>query len=237
MAMGFIVSFLLASAATSPLAYPTTDVLNELKATCFNDYRSAKRQGFIGEVSDTVEFWLDKARRRGWAEITDMGETTARDRKVRHLMKSLDYSLFGSFSENWSTAEDKAVMLGGQVFKKSISGRIVYLSVFGAEDGSGRIVGECRIHDPLGDGVNKNPVNTHDIQDIVGARVRKLSGPFSSNRYRWTPERGQIAQLDVHFGFKGWRLTPFDRKIEQFDPYAPYGLTLVAGFHEQDIII
>lgn len=236
--MSLITSVLLATAAVSQPAYPTNDVLSELKEVCFTDYRTAKRHGFGGPISDAVEFWLGSAKRQGWVEVTDAEPAaTPRDAKVLHFMRSLDHALFGGFSQPWSSLEDKSVMLGGQVFKKSISGRVLYFSVFAAEDGGGQTVGECRIHDPLGDGVSKNPIATRDVQNVVGAKVRKASGPFSSDRYFWPPKRGHISKLDVHFGFKGWRLTPFDRKIVQFDPYVPYGLTLVAGFHEQEIIL
>jgi hypothetical protein len=236
--MTFIASMLLVGAASPPPIYPTKDVLSELKAVCFNDYRYVKKQGFVGPVSDAIEHWIESAISLGWNEVSDIGKSRdARDTKVVHQIKSLDHALFGSFSQPWSNLEDGGAIHGGRIFKKSVAGRILYLSVFGADDGGGRTVGECRIHDLLGDGIHKNPVAFRDVKSISGGEVRRENGPFSSDRYRLNSIHGRVSELDVHFGFKGWRLTPFDHKIEQFDPYAPYGLTMVAGFHEQEIII
>jgi hypothetical protein len=229
-------SVLLASAAPSQPIYPVGAVLSELKEVCFTDRRySEERKGNLQPLSDAIGFWFDAAKNRGWQEISAGNISNSRELKVLHSIQILNSAISGSFVNLWTTQQDSPI-LGGQILQKSVSGRVIYLSIFGVDDGGGQTVGECRIHDPLGDGISKNPFTTTDIEKFAGGKVHRKAGPFSSDRYTWPYKRGSVSQVDIHFGFRGWRLTPFTEKIEQFDPYAPYGLTLVAGFHEHEIV-
>ena len=201
---------LLLAAASTQATYPVRDVLAELQRVCFTDHRYAERPTGIGTTSDAVSFWATAAVNAEWTELSfETADLSPRDRAVMEMTAALNHSLFGSFAEGNRHSGTDNRMAGGQVFKKEVAGRQLYLSLFGADDGS-RSVGECRIHDPLGDGIRRNPISA--------------------------PE-GLVSQLDVHFGFDGWGISPFNDKVRNFDPYTPYGLTLVTGFHEQVIVI
>jgi len=227
---------ILAAAAAAKPAYPAAAVLQELKAVCQTDFREVRKQGYIGTVSETVDYWKQSAQEHEWQEITPASEGLSfRSRIALVRMIALNNVLFASLLPYGVTSVPP--MLGGNVYRKQVAGRDIYLSLFGVEQELGTIVGECRIYDPLEDGVRREPIGHGDIAAAFGTKIKKQTGPFGSKRYRWAHKTGEVSKLDVHFGFKGWRMSPFERKTSNFNPYAPYGLTLVAGFHEKTIII
>lgn len=226
----------LAAAASQPV-YPAEQLMRELQSVCSVDYRWAKQAGSIGPASDAIGYWVSAATANGWTPITsDMQNLSHRDVSALGRIEALNQLLFGSYAVANDYAPVPTELLGGQVFRKSVAGRTLYLSVFGADDGM-RTVGECRIHDLLGDGVQKNPISSQAVKRVFGAEQKAGKGPFGSTAYSWQAGQGQIGHLEVHFGFGGWKLSSFNQKIENFDPYAPYGLTLVMGFRDETIII
>lgn len=212
--------------------------MRELKSVCSVDYRSAKQAGFIGPASDAIDFWASEAVANGWTLVAgDTQNLSRRDVSALGRIEALNQLLFGGYA----VANDHAVsvpteLLGGQVLRKNVAGRTLYLSIFGADDGV-RTVGECRIHDLLGDGVQKNPISSQVVERVFGSRPKVAKGSFGSTAYSWQADQGQFGHLEVHFGFRGWKLSSFNQRIENFDPYAPYGLTLVMGFRDETIII
>ncbi|HEV7341147.1 MAG TPA: hypothetical protein VGN68_05880 [Sphingopyxis sp.] len=225
-----------ALAAVQPV-YPAELVIRELKSVCSIDYRSAKRAGFIGPASDAIVHWASEAGANGWTLIeSDTPNLSRRDVSASGRIESLNHLLFGSFAMANDYASVPTEMLGGQVFRKDVAGRTLYLSVFGADDGA-RTVGECRIHDLLGDGVQKNPIASPVVEQVFGAKPKTAAGAFGSTAYSWQAGKGRIGYLEVHFGFGGWKVSSFNKRIENFNPYAPYGLTMVMGFRDQVIII
>lgn len=235
--MGAIPALMLAAAAATQYVYPVDSVLAELKTVCFRDGRYAEGPKRGGPPSSALSLWARAAKDGGWTEIYDgAAELSHADRFALERISTLNASLFGGVVEKNRYIRPIKQALGGQVFKKVVAGRALYLSTFGYDDGTDT-VGECRIHDLLGDGLSKDPISERDVQKIAVGKIKKSKGPFESDRYRWQPKEGRISELDVHFGFKGWGITPFSDKVRNFDPYAPYGLTLVAGFHEQVILV
>lgn len=205
-------------------------------AVCLEDGRYKEKPNWVLSPTYTISYWANAASRNGWTEITSKNsELSGLDRFAIENIRILNGALFGGKAIGNRSPEPSNAMLGGQIYSKSIDGRQLYLSLFGYEDG-GLTVAECRAHDFLGDGVSKNPVSKNSVEKIAKGKVRKTKGPFGSTRYNWDPTRSEINQLDVHFGFKGWLISPFCPRVGDFDPYAPYGLTLVAGFHEQIIV-
>lgn len=234
--MPFLFSLLLTAATAQP-TYPVEAVLRELQQVCFTDHRYLEREGYVGSASVSAARWADVARRNGWQSYTNLTPgNSPKDLIVFHKITSLNHTLFGGLLDAYMGSTVPVGFSGGEIYKKVVAGRALYLSMF-AFEGPAESVGECRIHDPLGDGVSHNPVSRYDVQRITGVRLKKARGPFGSDRYTWTARKGEVAELDVHFGFKGWGISPFGERRESFDPYAPYGLTLVAGFHEKVIII
>ncbi|WP_152568174.1 hypothetical protein [Sphingopyxis sp. LC81] len=226
----------LAAAASQPV-YPAEQLMRELKSVCSVDYRWAKQAGFIGPASDAIGYWASTATANGWTPVTsDTQNLSRRDVSALGRIEALNQLLFGSYAVANDYAPVPTELLGGQVFRKNVAGRTLYLSVFGADDGV-RTVGECRIHDLLGDGVQKNPISSQAVKRVFGANTKTGKGPFGSTTYSWHAGEERIGHFEVHFGFGGWKLSSFNQKIENFDPYAPYGLTLVMGFRDETIII
>lgn len=227
---------MLAAAVAAKPAYPATAILRELKAVCQTDFREVRKQGYIGAVSETIDYWKQSAQEHEWQEITAASEGLSFGSQIALVrMIALNNALFTSLLPYG--IGNVPPMLGGNIYRKQVAGRDIYLSLFGVEQELGTIVGECRIYDPLGDGVRHDPIGRNDIEAAFGTKIKRQAGPFGSKRYSWAHKTGEISKLDVHFGFKGWEITPFERKVGDFSPYAPYGLTLVAGFHEKTIII
>ncbi len=221
-----------AAAAQSP--YPTDAVLHELAKTCFT--RSAKSPGSPGFVAESIESWKKSALANGWLPLPDgTFLNSANDQAARYGIEALNHSLFGNFARSGRKGPSDVPLLGGDIFKKHVAGRTLYLSIFGIEEKS-VWVSECRIHDLLGDGISENPIASRDIGKIVQHRLGKKRGPFGSDRYRWEATQGTISEIDIHFGFDGWGISPFSKEVRKFDPYAPYGLTIVAGSHRAIVV-
>jgi hypothetical protein len=230
---------LLASASSVQPAYPAESLLRELESVCLTDGRYDGEKHVIGPVSGAINQWIEIARRQGWELFTDTSANLLpMDREAYRNLVALNYTIAGSFVPRSYELGREEWMLGGQVFRKVVAGRRVYLSLLGTDFNGGDAFAECRIHDPLGDGFRKNPVSAHAIQTLAQSKLRKTKGPFGSTRYSWPAQFGRIGRVDVHFGFGGWLLGPEGQvNNRRFDPYAPYGLTLVAGYFEQSIVV
>ncbi len=93
---------------------------------------------------------------------------------------------------------------------------------------------ECRLYDPLGDGVIRSPITVKDVERWVGRTVKKSKGSARSDQFNWNPQVGKNSFLRVHFGCEG---RPFGHCSTTSNPYPSYGMTLATGYDEQEIII
>lgn len=234
-----LASVALTVAAASAPSYPASEVLGEQQKVCSVDYRYTKRAGHTGSISETIDNWMTVADASGWSVISsEMQGLSRNDIAALGTIESLNHALFGSFAQANRYTVPAIPMLGRRIYSKNVAGRRLYLSVHGSEGSVGRFA-ECRVHDLLGDGIVKNPISRAIVESASQTKVQISQGAFGSKQYNWSHQRGQLGNVRVHFGFDGWKLSPFShsRRMENFDPYAPYGLTLVTSIIEQEIIL
>lgn len=232
-----ITALALASAAAPP-AYPAGEVLRALQSVCFS-----RKEGADGETyQDMIDSWTVTAQKNGWSLLSPYTRDRSNlDASALGRIAALNHLLFGGYALTNAHSHLRTDYLGGQVFRKTVAGRTLYLSVFGAGGADSGMV-ECRVHDLLGDGITKNPITPRVIEQVFGARPKRRQGPFRGSRYDWQTGQGanlQHGSLAVHFGFDGWKASPSYpyRKVEIPDPHAPYGLTLVAAQYDEAIIV
>jgi hypothetical protein len=214
-------ALLAATAAAAP--YPVQDILSAFGDVCLDPGSYWEK---YTELTPTqkANAWKGLAVKKGWTEVAASDDSAAR---TYYWAKALDYELFVPLMQ-YGTGRITVQAL----FAKRVAGRKVFLSVFGA-DVDNPTIAECRLRDPLGDGVAKSPVAKADIERWLGHKVKRGSAPYRGTRYSW-PGKPSERAIQYHFGFKA---KPFATYGAKYDPYSLYGMTLVRSDFSQDIII
>jgi hypothetical protein len=176
--------------------------------------------------------WSAAAQASGWTElsrpVSSEDRAAERDYRAFYQFKAIDHAFIGSMLEWYGTATEPA----SAIFKKQVAGRTVYVSVM-ATDGSNPSLSECRLHDPLGDGINSSPVSKEVLEAWSGSKVQRRKGEYGGKLYAWNDPNGVERNVRVHFGFD-W--SPVPRWGADFRPYAIYGLTLVVSDYSLIIV-
>jgi len=217
-------SLLLYAAANTGTPYPTGPILQAFGEICLQPVGN-------DEGGEKFEAWQRAAEHRGWERVdappaSAPGSFEARQAYLAyHRLYALDYDLFASLL----TVDEE---MRRSVLHRRVAGRDVYLSLFtAASTESSNSISECRLHDPLGDGINANPITRAEVQRWLGRSVRQAGGPYRSTEYRWDLRNS----IRVHFGFAGARA--LGDRGRRFDPYPPYGMTLVRSVSAFTVII
>lgn len=231
-----MITALALAAAASQTVYPAEQVVREVQSVC---YDSGRPNG--GSYGQLVDHWEQAAKANGWTPITQPIKALSNsDASAVGRIGSLNHLLYGGYALVNGRSHLRTDFLGGQVFRKQVADRTLYLSLFGADDDSFAMV-ECRVHDLMLDQKWKNPIGPSVIERVFGAKPKKRRGPFNSAQYSlFTPGGGkQYVEISVHYGFGGWHASPeYPYKTVDIDnPYAPYGLTIVAGKYDAAIIV
>jgi hypothetical protein len=223
-----IVGSLFFAAVGAAVPYPTQAVLAGFGSVCLHSAEHTE------EYQVTLERWQQRAKSDGWMPFeepptpdADAGYRGNAAYIVFHRLQALDYDLFTSFLMN-NEQRQRAVFL------RSIAGRDVYLSLFGTTDG-GRTLAECRLHDPLGDGITTNPFTRSEVERWVEQPVRATSSWYESTAFSWRQPKDKLRSIRVHFGLKG--VKPLGVSRTRYDPYAQYGVTLVRSDQNNEVII
>ena len=225
-----VAAFLAATTAAAP-PYPVQEVLAAFGDVCL-DPKSDWANYTALTPTQKAEAWKELALKKGWTEVAAPPEAAATFQensaaRTYYSARALDYELFLPLMQ-----------LGGEritvqaLFNRQVAGRNVFISIFGAET-SNPTIAECRLHDPLGDGINKRPVAKADIERWLGRTVKRSAAPYRGTQYSW-PAKPFGRAIQVHFGFAG---KPFATYGAKYDPYALYGMTLVRSDYSNDIII
>jgi hypothetical protein len=196
-------------------AYPTRAVLEEYGQVCQTGSPEL-------ESPQLLQLWRETALAKGWVRVdhapppgTDFKTTAAF--RAYHSIFALGYQLlFPQLVAGSSPRMER------QVFSKSVHGRNVLLSLLAIGWGEDRVVDECRLFDPLGDGVATNPITRAAVEQWVGRRVRQFRASYHGKNYSWDQPSG-LQSVGVHFGSGG---KPGPRLGARYDPYALYGLLL-----------
>ena len=222
-------ALLVATAAAAP-PYPVQEILSAFGDVCLDP--NSDMADYTGLTpTRKANVWKSLALKKAWTEITappEPGATYAENTAARtyYWAKALDYELFVPLAQMGTERITVQTLL-----KKQVAGRVVYLSIFGAE--TNNPIAECRLRDPLGDGVSKPPVTKAAIERWLGLAVKRSSAPYRGTQYSW-PAKPFARSIQVHFGFAG---KPFATYGAKYDPYALYGMTLVRSDYSNDIII
>jgi hypothetical protein len=211
------------AAAASP--YPVREALAAFGDVCFDT--TTARQDDIGNAGK----WRDIALQKGWSEIATApaaGEDFAARLMTRtfYWAKALDYELLTALGQTGSER------MGGEfLLTKSIGGRRFYLSIVGM-DASNTTLAECRLRDPLGDGIYKSPITRPDVESWLGHAVKASRGWYRGKQYSWSRGNGTNS-VRVHFDFDS---KPIGKYGAKYDPYALYGMTLVRSDYSEIIV-
>ena len=214
--MSAYASLLLAAAATTQPAYPVTEMLDAFKEVCFtrSDY---------GDIDQQYAAWKRAAEMAGWTEVVhptlSSDRAEQRDYRAFYNLKGIDYAFISSMLAAYGSEPASAI------FKKQVAARTVYISMM-ATDFANPSVSECRLYDPLGDGINSSPVSKDVLEAWSGAEVRRRGGVYGGKVYAWDDTNGVEQTIRVHFGYY---YSPIPRWGDNFRPYAINGLTLVVS--------
>jgi hypothetical protein len=209
-------SLLLAAAATAQPAYPVAEMLDSFKEVCFT-------RSEYGDIDQQYAAWKHAAETAGWTELVhptlSSDRAEQRDYYAFYKLKGIDYAFISSMLGAYGSEPTSAI------FKKQVAARIVYISMM-ATDYANPSVSECRLYDPLGDGVTSSPVSKDVLEAWSGEKVRRRGGVYGGKAYSWGGPRGTEQTIRVHFGYY---LTPIPRWGDKFRPYAINGLVLVVS--------
>lgn len=214
-----------AAALALPAApYPVREMLDAFARTCLVAPLASE------EPLGAVATWREAARSEGWTEVGAPPPGTSFETRnayrAYHSILALDYDLFSALLSTGEARMERALL------HKTVAGRRVYLSTLAVDANNPTLV-ECRLFDPLGDGVAKVPVTRDAIARWTGRPVATTRGPYRSKQYSWESDAG-VQAMRVHFGFAG---KPFGKYGARYDPYALYGMTLVRSVFQQEIIV
>lgn len=214
----------LAAAAVAAAPYPTQDILAAFGAVCFAQVPQSS------DAASKFDFWATTAVQRGWVEIESEppgGGSYQENAGVRtyRWAQAVDYDLFTTLAPLGNERLRRAL------YGKVVAGRPVYLSIVAIAQ-TNPTLDECRLRDPLGDGVLKLPIDRSAVEAWRGHPVKKTGGWYRSTEYFWPDGRYRRA-MRVHFGFIGKPLGVYGGK---YDPYTFYGMTLVRSEREEIII-
>ena len=226
-----IVAALLAATTAAAPPYPVQDVLAAFGDVCLDPASYVINST---ELSPTqkAEAWKSLALKKGWIEVTGPPERIGTWQenavaRVYYWSRALDYELFLPLAQ---LGTERITVQA--LYRRQVAGRNVFLSIFGAET-SNPTIAECRLRDPLGDGIGKSPVAKADIERWLGQPVKRSSAPYRGTQYSW-PAKPLDKAIQYHFGLVGKPVATYGAK---YDPYALYGMTLVRSDFSQDIII
>lgn len=221
----------LAATAAAATPYPVQDILTAFGDVCLDPTSYIVNST---ELSPTqkAEAWKGLALKHGWTELAGPPERVGTwpenaDARVYYWSRALDYELFLPLAQ---TGTER--ITAQALYRKRVAGRSVFLSIFSAET-SNPTIAECRLRDPLGDGVSKSPIAKADIERWLGQTVKQSGAPYRGTQYSW-PWKSPRKAIQYHFGFGA---KPFATYGAKYDPYALYGMTLVRSDFSQDIII
>lgn len=211
-------------AAAAVPSYPVAEMLAAFGDVCF-DSAAAKP-----DEPGNVATWKRLAAAKGWAQVmTRPDPSEGRWRgpaRTYDWAKALDAELLASFNPG-----GEALLRDAALFRRQVAGREVFLSVV-AIDSENPTLAECRLRDPLGDGIRKSPITRTAIETWLGHSVKPLRGWYRGKEYWWPSGNGRLS-VRVHFGFDQRRIGVVGAR---YDPYALYGLTLVRSDYSQIIV-
>lgn len=221
---------LLAATAAAGSPYPVQDILTAFGDVCFDPASDSAKNGYERTPSQRAEAWKALALAKGWEEVGALpspGQTSDSNAIARtyYWSRALDYELFVPLESTGTGRITVQVLL-----KKTVAGRQVFLSILGTETDNPTLA-ECRLRDPLGDGITKQPVAKADVERWLGKTTKRSAGRFGGSQYTWPAS--PYHALQVHFGFKD---KPFGISGVKYDPYALYGLTLVRSDYDEIIV-
>ena len=226
-----IASALLLASSTTVAPYPASEMLAAFGDVCVS---SASEITTYTESRPTqqAKVWRELALKQGWTEVTEVpapGITWKENTVARtyYWAQALDYELFIPLAQ-----------LGGEritvqnLLRKQVAGREVFISIFAA-DADNPTLAECRLRDPLGDGVTKQPISRSEVEAWLGQPVERRRGWFGVDEYFWRTN-SERKSLRIHFGFDP---KPFATRGAKYDPYALYGMTLVRSEYDHIIVV
>lgn len=211
-------ALLASSAATAVQPYPVQDILTAFGEVCFAEEARSY------EPLKNVPVWKRLAVEKGWDELAEPPPSGRRrggntELRAYNWAKALNWDLLSSMGDG------EAVMTSDALYHKQVAGRDIYLSILGID--TGNTLAECRLRDPLGDGIAKLPIRKAEIEQWIGKPVTSSKGAskgwFGGRVYSWD-DKYPLNSVRVHFGFEHKSLGDRNPK---YDPYAQYGMTLV----------
>lgn len=222
---------LFAATAAAGLPYPAQDVLTAFGEVCLDPAVDSLTNGYQATPTQRAQRWKRIALAKGWELVPDPAARGSLAEKKGALQtyywaRALDHDLFSGLNQPDGWISEQALLT------RNVGGRPVFLSILGTETDNPELA-ECRLRDPLGDGVVKSPINRAAIERWLGKPVKQARGMYRGTRYTW-PNGPTPRSIEYHFGFAG---KPFATYGAKYDPYSLYGLTLVRSDYSLDIII
>jgi hypothetical protein len=209
-------------AGTAPAGYPVAEMLAAFGSVCFDPATLQQ------DNPENPATWKKLAAEQGWAEIGARPDASdSRSRRAYDWAKALDSELLASIDPYGPVQLREAAL-----FQRQVAGRAVYLSI-AAMDSENPKLAECRLRDPLGDGIRKSPITRAAIEKWLGHSVKPMPAWYRGKQY-WWPNGNNRLSVRVHFGFEQRRLGVVGAR---YDPYALYGLTLVRSDYDEIIVV
>jgi hypothetical protein len=238
------VASLLALAADTPPSYPANDVLQEFRQICHGSDVEVTTDA-PETVSRRVVDWERLADKAGWLPVKladstirdwdlkspELGKSERRDFLAVNQIYALNHILATGYL-NMGRGE----IIHGNVYSKKVAGRTVFLSTFGASQSSESLI-ECRLSDPLGDGIYKSPITKLDVTEVWDTETKVKKGAYGSQEFSFPNIARPARSFRIHIGFNGLPLSSQGRAKGKIDPYAIYGMTIVNSEHEVIVVV